>query len=156
MSAFEPIKSVLNDVSKGSPLGLKLSQIHLQQEWEKLVGQTIAKHSYPQSIRYKKLYLVADNSIWLQQLVFLKSTILKAIHSLMPDMDITDIVLNLGSIPDNPPKPFTRPQIPSTPPVIPSPLALALTEQLSNPDLQASFAQTITKSLEQFQPPTLE
>jgi len=156
MSAFEPIRSVLKDVSKGSALALKLSQVRLQQEWESLVGQTIAKHSYPESIRYKKLYLVADNSIWLQQLVFLKAAILKAIHSIMPDLEVTDIVLQIGSIPEKPPVSVPGPATPLPPPVLPSPLALALTEQLNNPDLQALLAQTITKSLAQSRSPNLE
>lgn len=149
MSAFEPIRSVLKDVSKGSALALKLSQARLQLEWEELVGQTIAKHSYPESIRYKKLYLVADNSIWLQQLVFLKTTILKAIHSTLPDLEVTDIILRIGSIPEKHPviEPASRSS--SIPPVLPSPFATELTEQLKNPDLQALLSQTITKALAQ-------
>ena len=152
MSTFESIQSVLKDVSKGSALGLKLSQARLQQEWEGLVGHPIAKHSYPESIRYKKLYLVADNSIWLQQLVFLKATILKAIHSVMPDLDVTDIVLRIGSIPEKPPLPTTNFPTSSVPPVLPSPFAITLTEQLNNPDLQALLSQTITKALSQSSP----
>jgi hypothetical protein len=151
MSAFEPIQSVLKDVSQGSALALKLSQARLQMEWEELVGQTIAKHSYPESIRYKKLYLVADNSIWLQQLVFLKAAILKAIHSIMPDLDVTDIVLQIGVIPKK--HPVSNPSTPPLPsPVLPSPFATALTEQLNNPDLQALLSRTITKALAQSSP----
>lgn len=153
MSAFEPIQSVLKDVSKGSALALKLSQARLQLEWEELVGQTIAKHSYPESIRYKKLYLVADNSIWLQQLVFLKAAILKAIHSIMPDLDVTDIVLQIGVIPKKHPVSISISSTPSlSSPVLPSPFATALTEQLNNPDLQALLSRTITKALAQSSP----
>ena len=156
MSTFESIQSVLQDVSKGSALALKLSQARLQQEWEDLVGQTIAKHSYPESIRYKKLYLVADNSIWLQQLVFLKGTILKAIHSIIPELDITDIVLRIGSIPANRSVNTGTTQTSSAPPVLPSSFATALSEQVNNPDLQALFAQTITKALAQSRSPIPE
>jgi len=157
MSAFESIQAVLQDVSKGSALGVKLSESRLQQGWERLVGQTIAKHSYPESIRYKKLYLVADNSIWLQQLVFLKASILEAIHSILPELALTDIILRIGSIPEKPPALVPTPQASSIiSPVIPSPFAAALTEQLSNPDLQALLARTITRSLSQTPPSTLE
>lgn len=153
MSAFESIQAVLQDVSKGSALGLKLSEARLQQEWEGLVGQTIAKHSYPESIRYKKLYLVADNSIWLQQLVFLKAGILEAIHSMLPELALTEIILRIGSIPERTLAPSPTSQASSRlSPVIPSPFAAALTEQLGNPDLQALLAQTITKALSQKTP----
>ena len=156
MSVFEPIRSVLKDVSKGSALALKLSEARLQQEWQGLVGQTIAKHSYPESIRYKKLYLVADNSIWLQQLVFLKATILKAIHSMLPDLDVTDIVLRIGSIPEKHPVPETTSLTSVALPVLPSSFATVITEQLHDPDLQALLSQTITKALSQTAPPTPE
>ena len=156
MSEFESFQSVLENVSKGSALSLKLAEARLQQEWEGLVGQTIAKHSYPESIRYKKLYLTADNSIWLQQLVFLKGTILKAIHSILPDLELTDIILRIGSIPERTHTPPSTPQPSSASPVLPSPFATALTEQLNDPDLQALLAQTITKSLLQSARPTPE
>ena len=153
MSTFESFQSVLQEVSKGSALAVKLSLSRLQQEWEGLVGQTIAQHSYPESIRYKKLYLVSDNSIWLQQLVFLKSTILEAIHSIMPDLDLTDIVLRIGSIPERPPVNSATASTSSEPPILPSSFATALSEQVNNPDLQALLALTITKALAQSRPP---
>ncbi len=156
MSMFESIHSVLQEVSKGSALALKLSEVRLQQEWEGLVGQTIAKHSYPESIRYKKLNLVADNSIWLQQLMFLKTTILEAIHSILPDLALTDIILRIGSIPEKRPAIVPTPLTSSVPPILPSPFAVALTQQLNNPDLQVLLSQTITKALAQTTPPTPE
>jgi hypothetical protein len=156
MGAFEPIRSVLKDVSKGSALALKLSESRLQHEWEGLVGHTIAKHSYPESIRYKKLYLVADNSIWLQQLVFLKATILKAIHSILPDLALSDIILRIGSIPEKRSTSIPTPLATPAAPVLPSPFAIALTQQLNNPDLQVLLSQTITKALSQTAPPTPE
>ncbi|MDH5587868.1 MAG: DUF721 domain-containing protein [Nitrospirota bacterium] len=156
MSAFEPIRSVLQDVSKGSALALKLSEIRLQHEWEGLVGHTIAKHSYPESIRYKKLYLMADNSIWLQQLVFLKATIVEAIHSIMPDLALTDIILRIGPVPVRPPASTPSPLATLSVPVLPSPFAIALTERLNNPELQALLSQTITKALSQSSPITPE
>ena len=156
MSAFESIHSVLQDVSRGSALALKLSEVRLQQEWERLVGQTIAKHSYPESIRYKKLNLVADNSIWLQQLVFLKATILEAIHSILPDLALTDIILRIGSIPEKRPAIIPTPLSSSAPTTLPSPFAIALTQQLNNPDLQVLLSQTITKALAQTTSPTPE
>ena len=156
MSAFEPIRSVLKDVSKGSALELKLSEVRLQHEWEELVGHTIAKHSYPECIRYKKLYLMADNSIWLQQLVFLKTTILEAIHSIMPDLALTDIILRIGPVPVRPQESTPTPQGTSSAPVLPSSFATTLTEHLNNPELQALLSQTITKALYQSSPITPE
>jgi len=147
MSYFESIQSLIQDFSKGNPLGHKLSELQLQQEWEHLVGSTMAKHSYPESIRFKKLHLVADNSIWLQQLLFLKPTILEAIHAMMPDLSLTDVVLRIGSIPQPPPQPDPGSSAPPAYVEGSSPFATGLAKRLSNPELQTLLSQTITKAL---------
>ncbi|GJL58255.1 MAG: hypothetical protein NPIRA03_11120 [Nitrospirales bacterium] len=156
MSPFESIQSLIQDFSKGNPLGLKLSEVQLQQEWEHLVGTTMAKHSYPESIRFKKLHLVADNSIWLQQLMFLRPAILEAIHSMMPELGLTEVVLRIGSIPQAPPQPDPIPQDPPEFVGEPSPFATGLAKRLSNPDLQVLLSQTITKALVESPSPTRE
>ena len=157
MSSFESIQSLIQDFSKGNPLGLKLSELQLQQEWEHLVGSTMAKHSYPESIRFKKLHLVADNSIWLQQLLFLKPAILEAIHSMLPDLSLTDVVLRIGSLPQAPPPPPDP--IPPAPPEFvaeSSPFATDLAKRLTDPELQTILSQTITKALAEKPPDTTE
>lgn len=153
---FESIQSLIQDFSKGNPLGLKLSELQLQQEWEHLVGATMAKHSYPEGIHFKKLHLVADNSIWLQQLVFLKPAILEAVHSMMPDLALTDVVLRIGSLPQARPPSVPRPQ--DSPAIVaePSLFATGLTKRLSNPDLKTLLSQTITKALAEPPPTTKE
>ncbi len=146
MSAFTSIQTVIKDFSKGSTLGLKLSEGQLQQEWENLVGITIAKHSYPESLRFKKLYLVADNSIWLQQLRFLKPAILEAIHSFLPDLSLSDVILRIGTVPTMPLK--SNPTLFPTPEPLPqpSPFSIELAQRLRNPELQTLLSQTITKA----------
>ncbi|MDH5297283.1 MAG: DUF721 domain-containing protein, partial [Nitrospirota bacterium] len=156
MSYFESIQSLIQDFSKGNPLGHKLAELQLQQEWEHLVGSTMAKHSYPESIRFKKLHLVADNSIWLQQLLFLKPAILEAIHSMMPDLSLTDVVLRIGSIPHPPPPLDPRPAAPPAFVTESSPFATGLAKRLSNPELQTLLSQTITKALAEPLPDTTE
>ena len=156
MHAFESIQAVLQNISEGSALALKMSEFRLQQEWEGLVGQTMAKHSYPENIRYQKLHLVADNSIWLQQLVFLKGTILKAVHSILPDLGLTDVILRIGSLPERHSPTVPAPTTFSADPqIVPSPFATALTKCLADPALQALLAQTITKALSQEPPPPI-
>ena len=152
MNSFMSIQTLIKDLSKASALGLKLSEARLQQEWEALVGQTIAKHSYPESIRFGKLNLVADNSIWLQQLRFLKPALLENIHSFLPELSLTDVILRIGSISER-----TSAVVPSLPPVsqpsvLPSPFATGMAQRLRDPELQALLSQTITKSLSEPQP----
>ena len=146
MSDFEPVHTVIKEVSQHHVLGFKLLEARLQQEWEGLVGTTMAKHSLPENIRHKKLCIIADNSIWLQQLVFLKPRILEAIRALIPQLDITAITLRLGTVPPKPSIP--DPEMPSSQPapVLPSPFATDLAKQFRDTDLQALFSRTITRA----------
>jgi hypothetical protein len=88
--------------------------------------------------------------------VFLKGTILEAIHSIMPDLALTDIILRIGPVPVRPPGSAPTPLASSATPVLPSLFAIALTERLNNPELQAILSQTITKALSLSSPITPE
>lgn len=158
MSSFESIKTVIQEVSHHHGLGMKLLEARLHQEWEGLVGAILAKHSSPGSIRYRKLNVIADNSIWLQQLVFLKPQILESVQTMFPQLDVSDIVLRLGSVPQRPSPPETRNEGVPSPPVLPTPFARDLSNQLLDPDLQALFVRTISQATRHFvkdSPPSL-
>ena len=145
MSEFESIHSVLKEVSQHHGLGLKLLEARLQQEWEELVGPTLAKHSYPSTIRYRNLNLISDNSVWLQQLVFLKPQILESIRTRFPELEVSDIHLRLGSLPQKFPL-RVEGNDPVPPPVLPTPFARDLSKQFLSPDLQVLFSRTITRA----------
>ena len=70
----------------------------MQQEWPHIVGSGLASHTRPDSIKFRKLFLLAENSSWLQQLVFLKPMILEKLNAFAEDVQITDIVLRIGDI----------------------------------------------------------
>ena len=146
MSEFESIHSVLKEVSQHNGLGVKLLEARLQQEWEELVGPTLAKHSYPSTIRYRKLNLISDNSVWLQQLVFLKPQILESIRTRFPELEVSDILLRLGSLPQKFSLPVEGNATVPPPPVLPTPFARDLSKQFLSPDLQALFSRTITRA----------
>ncbi len=80
----------------------RMLEYRLQQRWPEIVGEQIGRHSWPDSIRHRKLYLVAENSVWLQQLMFLKPTMLAKITA-EPDGDgVAEIVLRVGPLPVGP------------------------------------------------------
>ncbi|MGD9852039.1 MAG: DUF721 domain-containing protein [Nitrospirales bacterium] len=147
MGGFESIHNLIQDFSKDHALGQKLLEVRLQEEWPSIVGPTLAKHSSPDSVRFHKLYLVAENSVWLQQLVFLKPTILQALQTRVPELSLVDIVLRLGTLS----APRAQPEEVSAAIPAPSPEHLALAQQLakrvSNPELREAIRQTIAKGL---------
>ncbi|MDD5530198.1 MAG: DUF721 domain-containing protein [bacterium] len=48
--------------------------------WNQIVGKTIATHTTPGWIKFGILFVMVDDSIWLQELEFLKSQILLKIN----------------------------------------------------------------------------
>jgi hypothetical protein len=77
-------------------LKLRIAEFTLQQRWVELMGTHIGGHSSPEMIRHRKLYLVAENSVWLHQLLFLKAELLGKISSAFGPDFIDDIVLKVG------------------------------------------------------------
>ncbi|MGZ9203066.1 MAG: DUF721 domain-containing protein, partial [Nitrospira sp.] len=53
----------------------------------------------PTQIRFKKLYLVVRNSVWLQQLTFLKPALLTKLQAEFGTECVTDIAGRVGEIP---------------------------------------------------------
>ena len=59
----------------------------------------MASNTWPDQIRYKKLYLLVHNSVWLHQLTFLKPTLIQKLNGAAGGELITEIVLRVGEIP---------------------------------------------------------
>src|SRR5439155_22659162 len=51
---------------------------------------------------FKKLYLIVENSVWLQQLTFLKPTLLEKINQEAGSQLVSDIILRVGEISSEP------------------------------------------------------
>jgi hypothetical protein len=95
-----PLTDVVAGLIKTQGFHGRMVEFSLQQQWGEIVGPHIAGHTYPESIRHRKLFLLAENSVWLQQLLFLKAELLSKIADAMGDDVLTDIVLRVGVIPD--------------------------------------------------------
>ena len=85
-------------MAKSYGFDIRLLETHLVQAWPDIVGSSLASHTRPDSIKFRKLFLVAENSGWLQQLVFLKPTILENVNTFSREVQITDIVLRIGDV----------------------------------------------------------
>jgi len=105
MAGSHPLDSfgtILSGLSKRLGLESRLVELRLQHQWRAIIGEPTGSHTWPDQIRFKKLYLVVRNSVWLQQLTFLKPTLLAKLHAETgPDL-ITEIVFRVGDIPTGP------------------------------------------------------
>jgi len=93
------IPDVLGQLLKNHGMESRMLECTLQQHWPGIVGEHIGHHTWPESIRHRKLYLVAENSVWLQQLRFLKPELLAKLSLCAGGDAITDIVLRVGTLP---------------------------------------------------------
>ena len=63
----------------------------LRKNWNTVVSQQAAEHTRPYKISRKKLYVAADNSIWITELRFQKNEIVSLIKEKYTNLDIRDI-----------------------------------------------------------------
>ena len=96
-SSLTPIASALDDIAQRFGLSVRLLEHRLQRHWPAIVGEHVAAHTRPESIRFKKLYVIADSSVWVQQLTFLKPSLLASINATAGHPVVNDIVLRVGA-----------------------------------------------------------
>lgn len=97
--SLNPLPDILSRFLKTHGMAIHMLECRLQQHWREIVGDHVARHTRPESIRHRKLYLVAENSVWLQQLLFLKPELLAKINDAADGEALTDIVLRVGTVP---------------------------------------------------------
>ena len=97
-SFFSSVSATLQAIAQRYGLETKLLEHRLQREWTAIIGEQVARHTRPDAIRFKKLYLIADNSVWLQQLLFLKPSLIEKINAAAGSPIVSDIVLRIGQV----------------------------------------------------------
>jgi hypothetical protein len=98
-TSLDSFGAILSGLAKRLGLETRLLELRLQHDWHEIIGEPIASHTWPTQIRFKKLYLVVQNSVWLQQLTFLKPTLLAKLHDAVGTELIGEIMLRVGEIP---------------------------------------------------------
>jgi predicted nucleic acid-binding Zn ribbon protein len=90
--APESVTSVLNFALKKNKLEDKLTPFKFLSNWPQIVGTHIAKHSKPDNFKDGILFIKVDSSVWLQELMFQKETILRRLQAITPkELELRDI-----------------------------------------------------------------
>ena len=100
LGRIDSVSNVLEGLVRRLGLESKLLESRLRRDWVSIVGEPIASNTWPDQIRYTKLYLLVHNSVWLHQLTFLKPTLIQKLNSVAGGELITDIVMRIGQLPD--------------------------------------------------------
>jgi len=99
--SLDSFSTILSGLAKRLGLQTHLFELRLQQQWREIIGEPIASHTWPAQVRYKKLYLVVRNSVWVQQLTFLKSALLAKLNEQAGCECLKDITFRVGEIPSS-------------------------------------------------------
>src|SRR5574340_1201213 len=95
-SRLDSFSTILAGLAHRLGLESKLFEARLRRHWPDIVGEPIATHTRPDQIRFKKLYVFVRNSVWLQQLTFLKPVLLQKVNGMAGQPLVTEIVLRIG------------------------------------------------------------
>ena len=71
--------------------------------WREIVGDSVASNAQPSAVRNRILFVEVSHPTWIQQLQFLKPTLLEKINGFLGEPLIQDIRFRLGKIPSSSP-----------------------------------------------------
>ena len=66
--------------------------------WKEIMGESVALQTQPRSIRNRILFVDVSHPTWMQQLQFLKPTLLEKINNFLGEPLIQDIRFKMGKI----------------------------------------------------------
>lgn len=93
---------MLGDILKAccvrAGLNKRMNEQRLLSVWEDAVGEGVAKRAEPIRIRNQVLYLKVANSVWMQQLQFMKGLILEKLHQKTGTDSLRDIRFFIGDV----------------------------------------------------------
>jgi hypothetical protein len=111
MQKPQPIRSILEQTIKSLEIDVPLKTYSILGAWNEIVGESVAAHSQPHSVRNRILFIDVSHPTWMQQLQFLKPTLLEKVHAFLGESVIQDIRFKLGKISSNVSTPPKAPSI---------------------------------------------
>jgi hypothetical protein len=98
MKKPQPLRSILEKTLKTLEIDVPLKTYSILGAWNEIVGESVAVHSQPRSIRNRILFIDVSHPTWMQQLQFLKPTLLEKVNAFLGEPLIQDIRFKLGKI----------------------------------------------------------
>ena len=93
------ISSLLGDMIKRRKWQDRFELHEVFNFWNQAVGKEISKHATPAKFRGKVLWVDVSDSIWMQQLQFLKTTLIEKVNKQFDSVEVEDIRFQL-KLPD--------------------------------------------------------
>ena len=98
MARPKPVRSILEDTLKSLGVNAPMKGYSIWGAWKRIVGDSVASNAQPSVIRNRILFIEVSHPTWIQQLQFLKPTLLEKINSFLGEPLIQDIRFRIGKI----------------------------------------------------------
>lgn len=121
---FASIGDVLKGLAPRLGLDARLLELRLKQQWEGIVGPQIARNARPHRIRFKKLHVLVASSVWVQQLAFLRPTLIQRLNEAAGGHVVSDVVIRVGDLSESQPEGPRRGQAADAGETVPPPADL--------------------------------
>jgi predicted nucleic acid-binding Zn ribbon protein len=95
--AFTPLNKVLESVLGEQDLSAGIEAYKVFARWNEIVGTKVAAHAQPVRLTRNVLYVEVNDHLWLTQLKYMKSDILKKLESGIKKGLFTDLKFFLKS-----------------------------------------------------------
>jgi hypothetical protein len=102
LTRLQRIDEILARALRKRHVPFQLEDRQLRQAWEKAVGPQIASQSRPEHLRREILLVKVANSVWMQQLHFLKEEIIGKVNNVLGKTSVKDIRFVIGQLPASP------------------------------------------------------
>ena len=106
MAKPRPLRSVLEETLKSLGVKNTMKGYSLWAAWREIVGVSVASNAQPSAIRNRILFLEVSHPTWVQQLQFLKPTLLEKINGYLKEDYIHDIRFRVGKLTSTPSSPL--------------------------------------------------
>jgi len=96
----QPVRAgeVLERVLKGAGLGTRTVLAQVQKSWADAVGESIARHAAPETLKEGRLTVTVDGSAWMNQLSMLAPAIIEKVNAELSSDAVQDLRFRLGKV----------------------------------------------------------
>lgn len=96
---LQRLGDILEKTLKKNRIPLPTRDLRLREAWAQSVGPVIASQTFLDKFKYNVLYVKVSNSVWMQQLQFMKREIMDKINQVLGKEDVKNIFFSIGHIP---------------------------------------------------------
>lgn len=95
---MESLSKILENLLKRKRFGAQIKRHRMFENWDSVVGDSLAEHAQPQKIQGHTLFLSVDHPAWIQELQFLKEPLIRKIQAAFPDARIDNLRFVLSKV----------------------------------------------------------